>query len=93
MPLYRHTKLPPPSELGDKTLWQYLPRQTVRRVLFLLVALGAVVFLKRSSGWSLGGLLDAPPSAPSGAGPGAPVYHIKVTPPESPPAPKSKSAP
>ena len=58
-----------------------------------LQTLGAVVFLKRSSGWSLGGLLDAPPSAPAGAGPGAPVYHIKVTPPESPPAPKSKSAP
>jgi hypothetical protein len=93
MPLYRHTKLPPPPELGEKTVWQYLPRQTVRRVLFLLIALGAVVFLKRSSGWSLGGLLDAPPRPPSGAGPSAPVYHIRVTPPESPPAPKSKSAP
>jgi hypothetical protein len=93
MPLYRHTKLPPPPELGEKTVWQYLPRQTVRRVLFLLIALGAVVFLKRSSGWSLGGLLDAPPSAPAGAGQGAPVYHLKVTPPENPPAPTSKSAP
>ena len=86
MPLYRHTKLPPPPELGEKTVWQYLPRQTVRRVLFLLIALGAVVFLKRSSGWSLGGLLDAPSGGSAPATTGAPVYHIKVT---EPPAPQS----
>jgi hypothetical protein len=80
MPLYRHTKLPPPPELGDKTIWQYLPRNTGRRVIFLLLALGAVMFLKRSGGWSFGGLLDGPraTSRPAGADT-APVYHIRVT--------------
>jgi hypothetical protein len=101
MPLYRHTKLPPPPELGEKTFWQYLPRQAARRVLFLLIALGAVLILKRSGRWSLGGLLDTPPKMTPGADPGAPVYHIRVAPQSSPPArgadegsvPKSKSAP
>ena len=93
MPLYRHTKLPPPPELGDKKLWDYLPRGSTRRVFFLLIALGAIVVLKHTSGWSFGGLLDAPRTPPAGDDPGAPVYHIRVTPPESPPPPKSKSAP
>ncbi len=89
MPLYRHTKLPPPPELGDKTIWQYLPRRTGRRVIFLLLAFGAVMFLKRSGSWSFGGLLDGP--RPATHPPGAdtsPVYHIRVTSPgEAPPAP------
>jgi hypothetical protein len=84
MPLYRYSK-PPPPELGDKSLWQYLPRQSTRRVLFLLLALGAVIFLKRSGGWSLGGLLDASPVGDPAAA-GAPTYHLRVT---QPPAPKS----
>jgi hypothetical protein len=97
MPLYRHTKLPPAPELGEKTFWDYLPRQSTRRVLFLLIALGAVLFIKHAGGWSFGGLLDPQQPAPRGAEPGAPVYHIKVTRPDepSPPArpddPKSKS--
>jgi len=86
MPLYRHTKSPPPPELGDKTLWQYLPRQSGRRVILLLLALGAVLFLKRSGGWSLGGLLDGPAKGPaSDRAASSPVYHIKVTPPPSAP--------
>ena len=91
MPLYRHTKLPPPPELGDKTIWQYLPRHTGRRVIFLLLALGAVMFLKRSGGWTFGGLLDGGGSRagarPAGADT-APVYHIRVTRPgDAPPSP------
>ena len=85
MPLHGHSK-PPPPHLGDKSLWQYLPRQSTRRVLFLLFALGAVLFLKRSGGWSVGGLLDAPPAGGEPAGTGAPTYHLRVT---EPPAPKS----
>jgi hypothetical protein len=88
MPLYRHTKAPPPPELGAKTLWQYLPRQSVRRVFFLLLALGAVLVLRATGGFSkFGTLFDAigsgPGRRPAGDAPGgatAPVYHLKVTP-------------
>jgi hypothetical protein len=69
-----------------------LPRGTTRRVLFLLIALGAVLFIKHAGGWSFGGLLDAPRTPQGGVDPGAPVYHIKVTRPEEPSA-KSKSVP
>ena len=92
MPLYRHTKLPPPPELGEKSFWDYLPRQSTRRVLFLLIALGAVIFIKRSSGWSFGGLLDGP-RTPARDDLSTPVYHIKVTRPPPPEGPASKSAP
>jgi hypothetical protein len=80
MPLYRPSKLPPPPELGEKTFWDYFPRRSIRRVVFLLLALGAVLVLKHSGKWSFGGLLDGPGSG--GAEPAAPVYHIKVTRPE-----------
>ncbi|MDB4981412.1 MAG: hypothetical protein JWM82_2164 [Myxococcales bacterium] len=88
MPLYRHTKLPPPPELGDKTLWQYLPRQSVRRVFFLLLALGAVLVIRATGGFSkFGTLFDAIGSSPAEPRPGAaPVYHLKVTRPEGTPA-------
>jgi hypothetical protein len=95
MPLYRHTKLPPPPELGDKTLWQYLPRQSVRRVFFLLLALGGVLVIRATGGFSkFGTLFDAIGSGPerpsAGDAPGtasAPLYHIKVTRPAgTPPA-------
>ena len=86
MRLPHPSKLPPPPELGEKTIWDYLPRGTARRIFFLLIALGAVIVLKYSGRWSLGGLMDAPRTAPPGSA-GAPVYHIKVTRP--PDAPKS----
>lgn len=93
MPLYRHTKLPPPPELGGRTLWQYLPRNSGRRVLFLLIAFGAVLFLKRSGGWSFGGLLDggSDHAHPPAQGTEGPLYHLEVTRPGD--APKPKSAP
>ena len=89
MPLItRHTKLPPPPELGEKTFWDYFPRRSVTRVLFLLVALGLVLFLRSGNiGSSLSGLFDSiggprPPRGtglPSGAE-STPIYRIKVTP-------------
>jgi hypothetical protein len=81
MPLFRHTKLPPPPELDDKPFWRYLPRGSTRRVFFLLIALGAVMIIKHAGGWTLGGLLEAPRSSRSAttAAPEAPVYHIKIT--------------
>jgi hypothetical protein len=95
MPLYRHTKLPPPPELGEKTFWDYFPRRSARRVLFLVVALLAVIVLKHSGKWTFGGLLEGPRGG-SGAEPSGPVYHIKVMPKADRPAPNDstgKSAP
>jgi hypothetical protein len=100
MPLIRPTKLPPPPELGEKTFWDYFPRQSARRIFFLILALGAVLVLKHSGGWTFGGLLESPRAGAPGAERGAPIYHIKVTPPSgqtapagapaAPAAPKSK---
>jgi hypothetical protein len=95
MPLYRHTKLPPPPELGEKTFWDYFPRRSARRILFLFIALLAVIVLKHSGKWTFGGLLEGP-RAPSGPEPSGPVYHIKVSPKADLPAPNdstSKSKP
>jgi hypothetical protein len=97
MPLYRHTKLPPPPEPGEKSFWQYLPRQSGRRVFFLLLALGAVLVLRATGGFSkFGSLFDAIGAGPAqrradGADAGAaPVYHIKVTRPEGTPPPSGR---
>jgi hypothetical protein len=80
MSLYRHTKLPPPPELGEKTFWDYFPRRSARRVLFLLIALFAVLVLKHSGRWTFGGLLDGPRRGE----PAGPVYRIKVNRPGDP---------
>jgi hypothetical protein len=80
MSLYRQPKLPPPAELGEKSFWDYFPRRSARRVLFLLIALFAVLVLKHSGRWTFGGLIDPP----HGGEPAAPLYHLKVTQPDSP---------
>jgi hypothetical protein len=103
MPLIRPNKLPSPPELGEKTFWDYFPRRSARRVFFMLLALAAVLFLKRSGSWRFGGLMESPRHAASGeasgeapgAEPAAPVYHIKVTPPPgaAPAAPAPPDSP
>ncbi|HVR60939.1 MAG TPA: hypothetical protein VMU50_03520 [Polyangia bacterium] len=62
---------------GRRTLLQRLPRRNLRRALFLLLALLAVLAIKRSGGLRLGSLFDsmAPPPAP------APAYRLHVEPP------------
>jgi hypothetical protein len=95
MPLIRPNKLPPPPELGDKTFWDYFPRQSVRRIFFLLLALGAVLILKHSGSWTFGGLFGGAQKAAPSAPTSSPVYHIKVTRPEAAPprAPDSPAGP
>jgi hypothetical protein len=88
MSLYRYTQLPPPPEPGEKTFWDYFPKRSMRRVLFMLLALAAIVYLKMSGTGSFGGLFDDR-SAHAPAQGGAPVYHIEVKPPPNPQAPKS----
>jgi hypothetical protein len=85
MPLIRYTKLPtklpPPPEFGEKSLWQYIPRQSKQRILFLLIALGVVIFLKSSGSASFGGLFGPPEGQGAAharaADPG--VFHLEVT--------------
>jgi hypothetical protein len=91
MPLIRPSKLPPPPELGEKTFWDYFPRRVLRRVFFMLLALGAVLFLRSSGGGRFGGLFD-PPGRPQPQQQSADSYHrIEVKPPTNAvPAPKSQ---
>jgi hypothetical protein len=97
MPLYRHTKLPPPPELGERRFWDYLPRNSARRVLFLLIAFGAVLFLKHSGGWTFGGLLAGAPPPPAPSAGEAPVYHLEFKRPaagaDAPPVSRTPSRP
>jgi hypothetical protein len=81
--------LPRPPAPPERSFWTLMPRQSVRRVLFLLLALAGILFIKRTGGLSFGNLLDAVgPASPAPRAPGAaqepPVYHLKVTPPEGP---------
>jgi hypothetical protein len=82
MPLLRHTKLPPPPELGEKTFWDYFPKRSASRIFFMLLALAAVLYLRSSGGGSFGGLFGSPTSAPP-AGRGADdstFYRMQVKP-------------
>jgi hypothetical protein len=43
---------------AEKSFWALLPRRNFRRVLFLIVALVAIIAIKRMGGFSLGKLFD-----------------------------------
>jgi hypothetical protein len=89
MPLIRPSKLPAPPELGEKTFWDYFPKRSMRRVFFMLLALGAVLFLRSSGGGSFGGLFDSPrPAAKQPAS--DPYYRIDVKPTPNAAPPKSQ---
>lgn len=53
----------PPTE---QSFWALVPKRNLRRALFLIVALGAILFIKRMGGFSLSKLFNdvAPPPAP-----------------------------
>jgi hypothetical protein len=77
----RHTEGPSP----ERGFWELLPRRNFRRVLLLLLALVAIVAIKRSGGGSLHSLLDgiAPPPAAKRAPAGAPhdeTVRLRVVP-------------
>lgn len=77
-------ELPPPPE---RSFWQLLPRRNFRRALLLIIAIVAVLAIKRTGGLSLNKMFDqfAPvvPTQPTGSGSG--FQHLEVRP--SPPAP------
>jgi len=73
----RHTDGPPP----ERSFWDLLPKRNFRRVVFLILVLVAVVALKRSSGRSLNGLLDAIAPPPKAAAPAPATFQrLQVAP-------------
>ena len=71
---------PFPEPPGDKNFWQLMPRRNLRRALFLLVALFAILVIKRMGGFSFAKLFNdvAPPPAP--ARQSQPFRHLEVKP-------------
>jgi hypothetical protein len=62
-------EVPPPPE---RTFWQLLPRRNFRRALLLIIAIVAVIAIKRTGGLSLDKVFDqVAPAAPTQ--PAAPV--------------------
>lgn len=66
----------PPAE---KSFWELLPRRNFRRALFLLVALVAIVAIKRMGGFSFAKLFDNVAPAPAPAPKADPSFqHLEV---------------
>jgi hypothetical protein len=75
--------VPPPPE---RTFWQLLPRRNLRRALLLIIAIVAVLAIKRTGGLSLDKIFDqvAPAAPTQPAGSGAGFQRIEVRPPTDP---------
>lgn len=73
-------EVPPPPE---RTFWQLVPRRNLRRALLLIIAIVAVLAIKRTGGLSLNKMFEqfAPPVPTQPAGSGAGFQHIEVRPP------------
>jgi hypothetical protein len=65
LPTHDHesrTREPP----AEQSFWALVPRRNLRRALFLIVALAAILFIKRMGGFSLSKLFnDVAPPAPA----------------------------
>lgn len=74
----------------ERSFWELLPRRNLRRALFLVLVLLAVMALRRTGGGAFRGLLDAmaPPPAPGpGGAPGGEGFQrLRVAPAPSPPS-------
>jgi hypothetical protein len=74
-------QLPPPPE---RSFWQLLPRRNLRRALLLIIAIVAVIAIKRSGGLSLDKIFQQVAPAgptPSPNSPSSGFHHIEVRPP------------
>ncbi|HEY5088523.1 MAG TPA: hypothetical protein VIK30_01060 [Polyangia bacterium] len=74
---YRRLDQSPPRE---RSYWELLPRRNLRRALFLVLALGGVLFIKHTGGLSFRRMFEdvAPPQTPGG------FQHIEVRRPAAP---------
>ncbi len=79
--------LPPPPE---RSFWQLLPRRNFKRALLLIIAIVAVLAIKRSGGLSLDRIFEqvAPAVPTQSAAPAGGFQHIEVRP--AAPAPRQK---
>ena len=67
------------SPLPEKSFWALLPRRNLRRALFLIAALIAIIVIRRMGGFSLAKLFDG--VAPAPAGQSQPRFqHLEVKP-------------
>ena len=74
----RQPPWPPPAE---KSFWALLPRRNFRRAVFLLLALVAIIVIKRMGGFSLTRLFDGVAPAPQPAPrQDQPFRHLEVKP-------------
>ena len=73
-------QLPPPPE---RSFWQLVPRRNLRRALLLIIAIVAVIAIKRSGGLSLDRIFQqvAPPAPAPTTQPGGTYHHLEVHPP------------
>ena len=72
-------QLPPPPE---RSFWQLVPRRNLRRALLLIIAIIAVIAIKRSGGLSLDRIFQQVAPAPTPTTEPTGVYHhLEVHPP------------
>ena len=69
MPTHDHEPgRPPPAPPAERTFWQLLPRRNLRRAVFLIAALIAIIAIKRMGGFSFSRMFDGiapvPPPTP-----------------------------
>jgi len=74
-----HPRPPFPEPAGDKSFWQLMPRRNLRRALFLLVALFAILVIKRMGGFSFAKLFNEVAPAPARQSQ-RPYQHLEVKP-------------
>ena len=74
-------RLPPREPPPEKSFWARLPRRDLRRAVFLLAALIAIIAIKQMGGFSLAKLFNdvAPPPA-AHKQQGRPFQHLEVKP-------------
>jgi hypothetical protein len=79
LPTHDHESGRPPEPPAEKSFWALLPRRNLRRALFLIVALFAIVAIKRMGGFSFAKLFDdvAPAPAPESQ---PPLRRLEVRP-------------
>jgi hypothetical protein len=81
LPTHDHASDRPREPPAEKSFWALLPRRNLRRALFLLAALLAIVAIKRMGGFSLAKLFNDVAPAPPPASPSEPpVRHLEVKP-------------
>jgi hypothetical protein len=56
LPTHDHER--PREPPAEQSFWALVPKRNLRRALFLIVALGAILFIKRMGGFSLSKLFN-----------------------------------